>query len=145
MKIDVFHFRTTEDFSHSYLSYEDLKDLDVYLLDRLSGGFTAVVAREDDLSEGICALSFCSEKNFNKRIGLDLALERLDNYLTKPKGSCYNPENYITLTGLRGKLVDALAKHLNKSPFFLRKGYRVFNPTKVLAYEGTNGCHQRGS
>lgn len=142
--IEIYHYRTVSDFNHSFLSYKDIKSLKEThsnLMDKLSNGLTVVLVRnQEQPNQGLCSVTFCSEKeHFDKRKGLEIALRRLDNYLSKPNDNSwdYNENNYMSLTNLpsnKDKLVDVVSKHLNQHPFFIKKGYKVFNPTQVLKY-----------
>lgn len=142
--VEIYHYRTVSDFNHSFLSYKgikSLKEVDAKLMDKLSNGLTVVLVRNQDKpNEGLCSVSFCSEQeNFDKRKGLEIALRRLDNYLSKPNDNSwdYSESNYMSFTNLpsdKDKLVDVVSKHLNQHPFFIKKGYKVFNPTQVLRY-----------
>ena len=142
--IEIYHYRTVSDFNHSFLSYKDTKALkknSPKLLDKLSNGLTVVMVRNQETpSQGLCSVAFCSEdEHFDKKKGLEIALRRLDNYLSKPNDNSwdYSETNYMSLTNLpsdKDKLVDVVSKHLNQHPFFIKKGYKVFDPTSVLRY-----------
>lgn len=143
-QIEIYHFRNNTDFPHSFLSYKDIKELkqnQPQLLDKLDSGVTVVLARNSQkLSEGICSVAICSQKEqFNKSKGLEIALRRLHNYLSKPNDNSwdYNETDYMSLNNLptdKDKIVDEVSKRLNQHPYFIRKGYKVFNAPTMLKY-----------
>lgn len=142
--IEIYHFRSFKDCPHSFLDYKEIKALkiqDKHVLDYLSNGITVILLRSSQSpSYGLCGISFCSENdNFNKSLGIETALKRLDNYLFKPNDGSWNYKEdcYMSLKGLpldKDKLVDKVSKVLNQHPFMITKGYKIFNPLEVLKY-----------
>lgn len=134
--IDVFHFRNLPIYPSRFLSYKDLKlikEVDPEMLDKLQSGFTVVLIKETLESDcGIMTVSFCNKQDsFNKTIGLNLCLKRLDNYLTKSQDLSwdYNANNYIMLKNLPNDFdsyVDIISRVLNKQyKPLINKGYRI--------------------
>ena len=135
--IDIFHFRNLPIYPSRFLSRSHLKILkktNPQALDTLQSGFTVVLVKETPESDcGIMTVSFCNEEdNFNKTVGLNICLKRLDNYLTKSQDNSwdYNTNNYIMLKDLPkdfNSYTDIISNVLNKQyKPLVNKGYKIF-------------------
>lgn len=139
--IEIFHFRAMYQTPHLFFNYKDIKTIKTSsklkpYLNHFYGGFTLVLVKESkDSINAIASISLCSlEDMFNKSVGINLALRRLDKYLTcKQQDNSWkcNPNNFIHFKNLpleEEKLIKHISKYLSTSyKPFVKKGIEVAN------------------
>ena len=138
--VDVYHFRSFPTNSKLFFTpkqiaslkkQDNIKELTSYL----DKGITVVLVREsEDSTEGICSISVCGkDENFIKRVGLNIALHRLDKYLTCKQNNNswkYNKNNFLHLSKLpdnREDLLPFLSKQLNENyDYFINRNIKIY-------------------
>ena len=124
--VEIYYLRNAsvvDDTMYTYKQLQKIKENEITrnMLNLLDRGITVVVLKESpESTNAYCAMSLCDEQDvFNRKVGLNICLRRLNNCLTKSNNGSwnYNPKFYFDIDGIKDSYntIDVITRHLKNN------------------------------